>query len=246
MAQLPRQRTDLPSSTPCFAAAESEDDEGEESEEEAPKQKQPQKQQKQPQQQQKQPQDQPKQQQQKQQQQAPQAGDKRKAAQAAAEPASKKTATAAPASTAGKTPAKGAAQQQAAAKTPQAGKQQEQQQTPSSAAAKRVKPRVFENGFEIHDLKMGQPDGRVARPGKRVLMRYIGRLKKNGKVFDQNLKGKPFAFRLGVGEVIKGWVSASLWGRGRRLLPGMVVAQAERLGFAQLGWRFTGPCSDLP
>ncbi|KAJ2795485.1 peptidylprolyl isomerase fpr3, partial [Coemansia helicoidea] len=27
----------------------------------------------------------------------------------------------------------------------------------------------------------------------------------NGKVFDKNTKGKPFWFRLGAGEVIKGW-----------------------------------------
>jgi FKBP-type peptidyl-prolyl cis-trans isomerase 2 len=35
-------------------------------------------------------------------------------------------------------------------------------------------------------------------------MKYVGRLKSNGKVFDAS-KGAPFAFRLGVGEVIKGW-----------------------------------------
>ena len=35
-------------------------------------------------------------------------------------------------------------------------------------------------------------------------MRYIGRLS-NGKIFDQNTKGAPFSFKLGKGEVIKGW-----------------------------------------
>jgi FK506-binding nuclear protein len=35
-------------------------------------------------------------------------------------------------------------------------------------------------------------------------MKYVGRFKNNGKVFDAS-KGAPFAFRLGVGEVIKGW-----------------------------------------
>ena len=35
-------------------------------------------------------------------------------------------------------------------------------------------------------------------------MRYIGKLK-DGKVFDSNKKGKPFSFKLGVGDVIKGW-----------------------------------------
>ena len=35
-------------------------------------------------------------------------------------------------------------------------------------------------------------------------MRYVGKLQ-NGKVFDSNTKGKPFSFKLGAGEVIKGW-----------------------------------------
>ena len=34
-------------------------------------------------------------------------------------------------------------------------------------------------------------------------MRYVGKLE-NGKIFDSNTKGKPFSFRLGKGEVIKG------------------------------------------
>jgi FKBP-type peptidyl-prolyl cis-trans isomerase len=59
----------------------------------------------------------------------------------------------------------------------------------------------FENGFEIHSTKMGDPHGKLAKSGKRVSVRYVGRLK-NGKVFDKTDK-KPFQFRLGVGEVIK-------------------------------------------
>ncbi len=34
-------------------------------------------------------------------------------------------------------------------------------------------------------------------------MNYVGRLKKNGKIFDQTKGNKTFQFRLGVGEVIK-------------------------------------------
>ena len=33
---------------------------------------------------------------------------------------------------------------------------------------------------------------------------YKGKLRNNGKVFDSCLSGKPFKFRLGAGEVIKG------------------------------------------
>ena len=54
----------------------------------------------------------------------------------------------------------------------------------------------------IDDKKLGT--GPAAKKGDRVGMRYIGKLK-DGKVFDSNKKGKPFSFKLGVGEVIKGW-----------------------------------------
>lgn len=45
--------------------------------------------------------------------------------------------------------------------------------------------------------------GPVAKPGNRVSMRYVGKLQ-NGSIFDSNTKGRPFSFRLGKGEVIKG------------------------------------------
>jgi hypothetical protein len=60
----------------------------------------------------------------------------------------------------------------------------------------------------------GRPDGKLAKPGKKVVMRYIGRLKSNGKVFDQTKGTATFSFRLGVGEVIKGgWLGG---GAGRQ------------------------------
>lgn len=65
--------------------------------------------------------------------------------------------------------------------------------------------RRYENGFEIVELQMGQPDGKLAQPGKKVEMRYVGKLKTNGRVFDQTKGKSTFKFRLGVGEVIKGW-----------------------------------------
>jgi FK506-binding nuclear protein len=37
-----------------------------------------------------------------------------------------------------------------------------------------------------------------------LIHRYIGKLQ-NGKQFDANTSGQPFYFRLGAGEVIKGW-----------------------------------------
>ncbi|RHZ57910.1 FKBP-type peptidyl-prolyl cis-trans isomerase [Aspergillus thermomutatus] len=57
-------------------------------------------------------------------------------------------------------------------------------------------------GVKIDDKKLGK--GAAAKAGNTVAMRYIGKLE-DGKVFDANKKGKPFTFKLGKGEVIKGW-----------------------------------------
>lgn len=63
-------------------------------------------------------------------------------------------------------------------------------------------PKVVQ-GVTVDDKKLGS--GPAAKRGDRVGMRYIGKLQKDGKVFDSNKKGKPFSFKLGTGEVIKGW-----------------------------------------
>uniref|UniRef100_A0A093VTH3 FK506-binding protein n=1 Tax=Talaromyces marneffei PM1 TaxID=1077442 RepID=A0A093VTH3_TALMA len=67
-------------------------------------------------------------------------------------------------------------------------------------AAKSDKKEV--QGVKIDDKKLGK--GPAAKNGNTVAMRYIGKLE-DGKVFDSNKKGKPFTFKLGKGEVIKGW-----------------------------------------
>jgi len=58
-------------------------------------------------------------------------------------------------------------------------------------------------GVKIQDIKVGS--GPQAKNGKKIGMRYIGKLEGSGKVFDSNTKGKPFHFTLGKGQVIKGW-----------------------------------------
>ena len=52
---------------------------------------------------------------------------------------------------------------------------------------------------------MGDPAGKIAKGGKKVVVKYIGKLAKTGKIFDQTKGNKTFTFRLGVGEVIRGW-----------------------------------------
>ncbi|OIV94947.1 hypothetical protein TanjilG_22144 [Lupinus angustifolius] len=65
--------------------------------------------------------------------------------------------------------------------------------------------RSFANGLVIEELSTGKPDGKSATPGKKVSVKYIGKLKKNGKIFDSNVGRATFKFRLGLGQVIKGW-----------------------------------------
>jgi FK506-binding nuclear protein len=75
----------------------------------------------------------------------------------------------------------------------------------AAAAQKKRKSDVvsLRSGLSYKELEAGS--GRVVRNGQRVSVRYRGILK-NGKEFDSNLpRGKPFQFKLGAGEVIKGW-----------------------------------------
>ncbi|KAF8380429.1 hypothetical protein HHK36_027915 [Tetracentron sinense] len=75
----------------------------------------------------------------------------------------------------------------------------------NKSAAKPSQTRTFSNELVVEELAMGKPDGKRASPGQKVSVHYIGKLKKNGQIFDSNIGRTPFKFRLGVGEVIKGW-----------------------------------------
>lgn len=83
-------------------------------------------------------------------------------------------------------------------------KQQQQDKAEKTISPKKESPKkVLQNGLIIEDLKEGQ--GAPAKSGKFVTVYYEGRLKSNNKVFDSSNKGQGFSFRLGGGEVIKGW-----------------------------------------
>ncbi|KAJ2827836.1 peptidylprolyl isomerase fpr3 [Coemansia furcata] len=87
--------------------------------------------------------------------------------------------------------------------------------------AEKAKAATLAGGVVVETKTEGAGAG--AKKGQRVGMYYVGKLT-NGKVFDQNTKGKPFWFRLGAGEVIKGWDTGILGmkkGEERRLtIPG--------------------------
>ncbi|PIA49976.1 hypothetical protein AQUCO_01300604v1 [Aquilegia coerulea] len=98
-------------------------------------------------------------------------------------------------------------------KTPESNKSADGEETKKGSvvkieekkAEKPTHQRNYSNGLVVEELEMGKPDGEKASPGTKVSVRYIGKLKKNGNIFDSNINRAPFQFRLGVGEVIKGW-----------------------------------------
>ena len=83
--------------------------------------------------------------------------------------------------------------------TPVAKSDKTAEKTAAAPATKSVKE---VQGVTIDDRKIGT--GPAAKKSNRLEMRYIGKLD-NGKVFDSNKAGKPFSFKLGAGDVIKGW-----------------------------------------
>ena len=75
---------------------------------------------------------------------------------------------------------------------------------PSLTPTKSKTPkRTLKGGVQLEDLKVG--NGPEATGKKMIGVYYEGKLMSNNRVFDSCLRGKPFKFRLGTGEVIKGW-----------------------------------------
>jgi peptidylprolyl isomerase len=71
------------------------------------------------------------------------------------------------------------------------------------AAPPAAKEITTPSGLKYQDLVVGK--GPVPKPGSRVMVNYTGWLT-DGTKFDSSLdRGEPFYFRLGRGEVIKGW-----------------------------------------
>jgi len=106
----------------------------------------------------------------------------------------------------------------------------DEKKVPSEPAGKGQLKREFKNGMEIVNVGMGKPDGKIATPGKNVTMKYIGKLQ-SGKIFDQTKGNATFRFRLGVGEVIKGWdvgVDGMRVGDKRRLVIPPAMAYGKK------------------
>ncbi|CAL1282924.1 unnamed protein product [Larinioides sclopetarius] len=88
-------------------------------------------------------------------------------------------------------------------------------------------------GVEYTDIRLG--NGPEARKGKLAHVYYIGKLADN-KVFDacQAAKDKPFIFKLGAGDVIKGWDLAiegmKVGGKRRIKIPPLMGYKNQRTG----------------
>jgi len=74
----------------------------------------------------------------------------------------------------------------------------------------------------------------LAKKGKFISVYYSGKLKSNGKQFDKCIGGKPFKFRLGSGEVIKGWdigfENMKVGGKRTIIVPPNMGYGAQRMG----------------
>lgn len=73
----------------------------------------------------------------------------------------------------------------------------------SESSASEGKEITTSSGLQYIDQVVGNGD--TAKAGQTVSVHYTGWLT-NGKKFDSSVdRGQPFSFRLGVGQVIKGW-----------------------------------------
>jgi FK506-binding nuclear protein len=119
-----------------------------------------------------------------------------------------------------------AAEEKKDAKKVQFAKNLEQGPTGSAEKAKQSKDSKPATGVKvvqgvtIDDRTIG--NGRTVKNGDTVGVRYIGKLQ-NGKQFDANKKGKPFSFKAGKGQVIKGWdigvIGMAIGGERRLTIP---------------------------
>jgi peptidylprolyl isomerase len=78
-----------------------------------------------------------------------------------------------------------------------------------------------DSGLQYEDLTVGT--GAAPTPGQNVTVHYTGTLT-DGKKFDSSRdRGQPFSFRIGVGQVIKGWdegvLSMRVGGRRKLVIP---------------------------
>jgi len=121
-----------------------------------------------------------------------------------------------------KTPKAEAKTPKTEAKTPKLDTETPKTDKTESKTPGKTPKRTLKGGVMVEDLKEGT--GAECRPGNMVGMYYAGRLKANNKQFDACEAGqKPFKFKLGSGQVIKGWdvgiIGMKVGGKRRLTVP---------------------------
>lgn len=92
-------------------------------------------------------------------------------------------------------------------------------------------PLHVSHGNDSTPCRQGMPDGKFAKAGKTVFVKYTGRLKSSDKVFDATKGNKAFSFRLGVGEVRRGtgqWAGASCLASHQELGSGCIICSKSQ------------------
>ncbi|GAB4497466.1 MAG: hypothetical protein OHK003_06170 [Anaerolineales bacterium] len=86
-----------------------------------------------------------------------------------------------------------------------------------------------DSGLEYIEIESGS--GTQAEAGKTVSVHYTGKFQ-DGRVFDSSIsRGEPITFKLGVGQVIKGWdegIALMKVGSKAQLIIPPVLAYGER------------------
>jgi len=111
-------------------------------------------------------------------------------------------------------------------------------ETSTTAPAGEEKVVTTASGLKIIE-KNSDPATSVAKAGDTVWVHYTGTLQSNGTKFDSSLdRGEPIEFKLGAGNVIKGWDEG---------IAGMAVGQKRKLVIpAHLGYGNRGAGSIPP
>ncbi|XP_022978964.1 peptidyl-prolyl cis-trans isomerase FKBP13, chloroplastic isoform X2 [Cucurbita maxima] len=121
------------------------------------------------------------------------------------------------------------------------------QPLPATAEATPCEFTTAPSGLAFCDKVVGT--GPEAEKGQLIKAHYVGKLE-SGKVFDSSYnRGKPLTFRVGVGEVIKGWDEGILGGDGvPAMLPGgkRVLKLPPQLGYGARGAGCRGGSCIIP
>lgn len=95
---------------------------------------------------------------------------------------------------------------------------------------------VMANGLKAQDLLEGY--GAPVKPGDKLTVEYVGRLKDTGEIFDQSHPDRPFSFTVGAGEVIEGWDMGILGNNElKAMLPGgkRILEIPSELAYGEAG-----------